>query len=92
MMVVSLSVNVGFDAPCKVLNADGIRLHGLFAPVPRSGLAHEIHRDQCVYNTVLNEVKNAQKCVSPFTVLIKDAFQYDMQDWVSAMECNDDPR
>lgn len=42
--------------------------------------------------TVLNEVKNAQKCVSPFTVLIKDAFQYDMQDWVSAMECNDDPR
>lgn len=42
--------------------------------------------------TVLNEVKNAQKCVSPFTVLIKDAFQYDMQDWVSAMECNDDSR
>ena len=40
----------------------------------------------------MNEVKNAQKCVSPFTVLIKDAFQYDMQDWVSAMECNDDPR
>ena len=57
MVVVSLAVNVGFDAPCKVLNADGIRLHGLFAPVPRSGLAHEIHRDQCVYNTVLNEVK-----------------------------------
>ena len=42
--------------------------------------------------TVLNEVKNAQKCVSPFTVLIKDAFHYDMQDWVLLMECNDDSR
>ena len=42
--------------------------------------------------TVLNEVKNAQKCVSPFTVLIKDAFQWDMQDWVSLMECHDDSR
>ena len=57
MMVVSLSVNVGFDAPCEVFNADSIRLHGLFAPVPRGSLAHEIHRNQCVYNAVLNEVE-----------------------------------
>ena len=42
--------------------------------------------------TVLNEVKNAQKCVSPFTVLIKDAFHYDMQDWVSLLKCIDDSR
>ena len=33
MVVVSLAINVGFDTPCKVFNADGIRLYGLFAPV-----------------------------------------------------------
>lgn len=57
----------------------------------------EIVAIKCIRNvegefTVLNEVKNAQKCMSPFTVLIKDAFQYDMQDWVFLMVCNDDSR
>ena len=43
MVVVSLAFNIGFDALCKVFNADGIRLNGLFAPVPSSRFAHEIH-------------------------------------------------
>ena len=76
MVVVSLSVNVGFDTLCEVFNADGIRLHGLFAPVPRSSLAHEIHRNQCVNNAILNEVEVLPGCFPRFAVFFfKSGFE-----------------
>ena len=57
MVVVPLALDIALDALGEVLDADGIRLHRLFAPVPCRCLAHEIHRDKGIHNAVLNEVK-----------------------------------
>ena len=57
MVVVPLALDIALDALGEVLDADGIRLHRLFAPVPCRCLAHEIHRNKGIYHAVLDEVE-----------------------------------
>ena len=57
MVVPAPAVYVGPDPFGKILNADLIGLHRLFAPVPGRGFTHEAHAGQRLDNGVLNKVE-----------------------------------
>ena len=57
VLVLALAVQIGTNALCKIVNADGVGFRRFLAPVAGGGLAHKSHRRKRIHNAVLNKVE-----------------------------------